>query len=111
MPLELPEDRDRAGIARLIQRVRSESEDAHSANGRCSTSTWPGGNSRRVPSTTRCRSSTRLLELFASSRLVAVWTNYQPFIQAERERYGDPGLYEELEHVASRWTAGTTGEA
>ena len=46
----------------------------------------------------------RLLQLFASGRLIAaVWTNYQPFIQAERKRNSEPGLYDQLEIVAKRW--------
>jgi hypothetical protein len=45
----------------------------------------------------------RLLQLFASGRLIAVWTNYQPYIQAERKRNSDPGLYDQLEIVAKRW--------
>jgi hypothetical protein len=32
-----------------------------------------------------------------------VWTNYQPFIQAERKRNSEPGLYDQLEIVAKRW--------
>ena len=49
----------------------------------------------------------RLLELFASGRLVAVWTNDRPFIEQERERHGDPGLYDQLQVVAERWSGPT----
>jgi len=110
MPLELPEDRDKAGITRLIQRVRSESEDARHERALLNEYlAWWELTASSIHGEVQVFDP-RLLELFASSRLVAVWTNYEPFIQAERQRYGDPDLYVELEHLAQRWAAGTTGE-
>jgi hypothetical protein len=64
MLLELPEDRDRAGVSRLIQRVQGDSEEAQRDRA-LSTSTWPGGSSRQAPSRTRCRSSTPVCSSFS----------------------------------------------
>jgi hypothetical protein len=107
--LELPEDRDQAGITRLIQRVQSESDDAQRERALLNEYlAWWELTASSIHEQVQVFDPS-LLELFASGRLVAVWMNYQPFIQAERQRYGDPGLYEELEHLAMRWAVGTTG--
>jgi hypothetical protein len=110
MPLDLPEDRDQAGIARLIQRVQGDSEDHRERSLLNEYLAWWELTASSIHDEVQVFDP-RLLELFANGRLIAVWRNYEPFIQAERQRYGEPGLYEELEHLAKRWAAGTTSDA
>lgn len=60
-----------------------------------------------TPPRSRSASVPRLLQLFASGRLTAVWTNYRPFVEQQREQHGDPLLHEQLEKVATSWPATT----
>ena len=103
MPLELPEDRDRAGVSRLIQRVQADSKQAQRDRSLLNEYlAWWELTASSINDEVQVFDP-RLLQLFASGRLIAVWTNYQPFIQAERKRNCDPGLYDQLEIVAKRW--------
>lgn len=103
MPLELPEDRDRAGVARLIQRVQADSEQGQRDRALLNEYlAWWELTASSINDEVQVFDP-RLLQLFASGRLIAVWTNYQPFIQAERKRNSEPGLYDQLEIVAKRW--------
>jgi hypothetical protein len=75
MPLELPEDRDQAGIARLIERVRSESEDARRERALLNEYlAWWELTASSIHDQVQVFDPS-LLELFASSRLLAVWMN------------------------------------
>ena len=105
MPLELPEDRDRAGVSQLIQRVQANSEQAQRDRSLLNEYlAWWELTASSINDEVQVFDP-RLLQLFASGRLIAVWTNYQPYIQAERKRNSDPGLYDQLEIVAKRWLA------
>lgn len=112
MPLELPEDRDRAGIARLVSRVQGDSEEAQRDRSLLNEYlAWWELTASSINDEVQVFDP-GLLHLFASGRLVAVWMNYEPFIQAERKRNSDPDLYEQLEIVAKRWSdAQATREA
>ena len=111
MPLDLPEDRDQAGIARLIKRVQGDSDDARRERALLNEYlAWWELTASSINDEVQVFDP-RLLELFAIGRLNAVWTNYEPFVQAERQLYGEPGLYKELENLAKRWAAGTTSSS
>jgi hypothetical protein len=103
LPLELPEDRDARGIARLLQEVRGDSVEARRRRAMLNEYlAWWELTATSVHDDVAVFDP-RLLQLFASGRLYAVWTNYRPFILEQREQYGDPELYDQLEAMAARW--------
>jgi hypothetical protein len=103
MPLDLPEDRDTEGIARLLGEVRGGSPEArHRRSLLNEYLAWWELTATSIHDDVGVFDP-RLLELFASGRLGAVWTNYRPFILEQRAEYGDPTLYDQLEAVAVRW--------
>jgi hypothetical protein len=103
MPLDLPEDRDAEGIARLLAEVHDASPEAHRKRALLNEYlAWWELTATSVHGDVAVFDP-RLLELFASGRLTAVWRNYQPFIEEQRKEYGEPGLYEQLEQVATHW--------
>src|SRR4051794_13935596 len=105
MPLELPEDRDGEGVARLLADLRSGSPGARRR--RALLNEYLGWWELTATSIHEDVAvfDARLLELFASGRLIAVWTNYRPFILEQRKQYADPELFDQLEAVAARWSA------
>ncbi len=106
MPLELPEDRDAEGIARLLAEIRGTSPEAQRKRAHLNEYlAWWELTATSVHGDVAVFDP-RLLELFASGRLAAVWRNYRPFIEEQRKAYGERGLYEQLEAVAVRWAAG-----
>jgi hypothetical protein len=105
MPLELPEDRDRAGIAQLLNRLEGTSPEIRRERSLLNEylAWWELTATSINPEVNVF--DPRLLELFANGRLIAVWNNYRPFILAEREWHGEPDLFSELEAVANQWQA------
>lgn len=106
MPFDLPEDRDAEGVATLLAEVRGTSPEALRRRALLHEylAWWELTATSIHPDVAVF--DPRLLELFASGRLVAVWTNYRPFVLEQRQQYGDPGLYEQLERVAASWASG-----
>ena len=108
MPLELPEDRDVESIGRLIVDVRGGSAGARRRRALLNEYlAWWELTATSINNDVAVFDP-RLLQLFASGRLGAVWNNYRPFIMEERQAYGDPGIYDQLEAVAVRWGVAVT---
>jgi Domain of unknown function (DUF4760) len=103
MPLALPEDRDHEAIARLLKRLEGTTPEIQRERALLSEYlAWWELTATSINPEVQVFDP-RLLELFASGRLMAVWNNYRPFILAERERHGEHDLFAELESVADRW--------
>jgi hypothetical protein len=104
MPLPLPEDRDRDGIARLLRRLEQDTPETRRERALLNEYlAWWELTATSINDEVQVFDP-RLLELFANGRLIAVWTNYRPFIEVERARHQDPELYDQLEMLAARWS-------
>jgi hypothetical protein len=109
LPLELPEDRDQQGIARLLADIHADTADARRRRAMLNEYlAWWELTATSVHDDVGVFDP-RLLQLFASGRLYAVWTNYRPFIEEQREQYGDRELYDQLEALALRWGGAAVG--
>jgi hypothetical protein len=103
MPLDLPEDRDAAGIERLLKEIHEPTPEAGRRRALLNEYlAWWELTATSIHEDVSVFDP-RLLELFANGRLGAVWRNYRPFVLEEREQHGDPGIYDQLEAVAKRW--------
>jgi hypothetical protein len=103
MALDLPEDRDAAGIARLLETLRGDSAEARHRRGMLNEYlSWWELTATSIHDEVGVFEP-RLLQLFASGRIYAVWVNYRPFILEMRAQYGDPEIYDQIETLALRW--------
>ncbi|MEU6538956.1 DUF4760 domain-containing protein [Streptomyces sp. NPDC047000] len=95
----IPHERDEAGIAALISRSLSGDDDTT----KLITAYLTTFNFLAVGAQTDAFDRDVIDEAWGGI-VLAVWNNYRPWAEAQRERHGEPRVWENLEWLAHRMT-------